>query len=365
MKKVIVSNNGVTKQGIRYVGKTHEAIQQAITYLKTNGGGTCFIENGTYLITAAIQVPSNIEICGEGRYTVLRNMMLSTSTGALRITSNENVYIHDLYIESGSTSTNAAPAMYASSSITSISDLEKYGLRIENCIIKKHPVPPIVFESVGNAIIKNNIIDSNESSSYPAGIFLYDCVYINICDNYITNNGNYGIEASDCSEVKVSGNIIKGNDYVGISFYDCYSSSICDNIILNNSSYGIYLREGTMIEVSNNIISDHYNSGIYCDSIDHLIIKSNSINNNSGNGIHMEYTRLATIMGNSIILNNSSGIQLYSCRYSHVVGNTMTRNGYYGLYISYRYDEQITATGNIFTDKSILGSDMDVTYNDV
>src|SRR3712207_9278172 len=84
MVSVIVRQSGQEKEGEVYVGSNHIPIQKALDYVNSKGGGKVFIEKGTYEIdntsntgqdkfgAKGIRVYSNIELCGEGEFTVLK-----------------------------------------------------------------------------------------------------------------------------------------------------------------------------------------------------------------------------------------------------------------------------------------------------
>ena len=212
MKSIKVNQTGIEVAGELYVGTDQSPIQRALAYLKVHGGGSLFIEKGTYDINQSILVDfSNVEISGEGNHTFLKSSIpVATDVGAIDVkgtitTKIENIYIHNLKIGS-----NVAQA---SGNLDAI--------RVEHC---------------GEVFAKGSL-DVNKD-----GIVIEDCI--------VQYSARYGINLSSSANNTITGNTVQNNNSYGISLISSANNTITDNTVQNNSNNGIYLNSAS----NNNVV---------------------------------------------------------------------------------------------------------------
>lgn len=99
-----------------------------------------------------------------------------------------------------------------------------------------------------------------------------------------------GIELYNCSNIAISGNIVKGNMQYGIFLENSTNTIISDNMVLNNGDRGVYLRSSNNNTVDNNTISkEHSEYGILLIYSQNNVVSNNTISNITGwTGIRVE-----------------------------------------------------------------------------
>jgi len=123
-------------------------------------------------------------------------------------------------------------------------------------------------------------IDGNRSTS--VGIYFDNYSYINIDNNLIKNNKDYGISYTNSAPI-IEGNNIENNSSSGIRVATNGAGIIRNNSILSNK-HGIRTYEDSSPEITGNNISNN-NTGIHCRESATPIISYNTISNNTGYGI--------------------------------------------------------------------------------
>jgi parallel beta-helix repeat protein len=275
-----------------------EEIIQALNALPATGGEVVILD-GTYNITASINIPKdNVSIRGSGNATTLKRMYNSTNT------------------DSGATAKGL------------ITLNEKSGCKIQGLQID------------GNK--------ATYTANYNYGIYLSSS-----SDNTITgntcNNSNNGIRLSSSSNNTVTGNTCNNNSY-GISLSSSSDNTITGNTCNNNSNYGISLSlssDNSDNTITGNTCNNNSNNGIYLYSSSNNTVTGNTCNNNSNNGIRLSSSSDNTITGNTCN-NNSYGIRLSSSSDNNTVtGNTCIRGtGLATDYTESQHTIQLGGTGN-------------------
>jgi len=179
-----------------------EEIIQALNALPATGGEVVILD-GTYNITASINIPKdNVSIRGSGNATTLKRMYNSTNT------------------DSGPTARGL------------ITLNEKSGCKIQGLQID------------GNK--------ATYTASYNNGIYLYSSSNNTVTGNTCNNNNNGIYLYSSSSDNTVTGNTCNNNNSYGIRL----SSSSSDNTVTgntcNNNNYGIYLSSSSNNTVTGN-----------------------------------------------------------------------------------------------------------------
>jgi parallel beta-helix repeat protein len=294
------STSGWTEKDCDYLcdgTNDQEEIIQALNALPATGGEVVILD-GTYNITASINIPKdNVSIRGSGNATTLKRMYNSTST------------------DSGSTA---------------------WGL--------------ITLNGKSGCKIQGLQIDGNKAtykSSYNSGIYLTSSSSDNtVIGNTCNNNNSYGIYlTSSSSNNTVTGNTCNNNSY-GIRLSSSSNNTVTNNTCNNNSDYGIYLSSSSNNTVTSNTCNNNTTNGIrlYSSSSDNTVT-SNTCNNNSSTGIYLSSSSNNTVTGNTCKNNNSYGIYLFSYSNNNTVtGNTCNNNNTSGIYLYSSSDN--TVTGN-------------------
>jgi len=131
-----------------------------------------------------------------------------------------------------------------------------------------------------NITISGFTIDGDSSTS--VGIYFDNHSFININNNLIKNNKDYGISYINSAPI-IEGNNIENNSSSGIKVATNGAGIIRNNSIVSNQ-HGIRTYEDSYPEIIGNNISNN-NTGIYCRESATPIISYNTISNNSGYGI--------------------------------------------------------------------------------
>jgi parallel beta-helix repeat protein len=351
-------------------------------------GGTVYLFEGTYTISAAISVPNNTTLAGAGASTIITlpnaqngsyNMITNTDTATgtgvtisnLKIDGNKanqtagsmsGVYL----INMGDSSTNRAGARieyitaqalsFAGVAMNAVSNTTLTGNQLNNndIGITSYNLPQ------SNNIISSNITNNNNSN----GIIISNASYITVRDN-TGNNTSYGIQLSYAKNSTIVGNKTTGN-YGGI-----YMVNSSNNTITANSSYA----DGEAISINssnNNSITSNTadgstsgSVGVSVSSSSYNTISSNTIRNGAagGSGISID----STSSSNSIIGNNLS--EIGGTNYNNAIttsgvstsitGNTVTDSAH--SVTNYAISIESAASGTYVSNNSLgTGSVHDV-----
>jgi len=141
-----------------------------------------------------------------------------------------------------------------------------------------------------NITISGFTIDGDSSIS--VGIYFDGYSFININNNLIKNNKDYGISYINSAPI-IEGNNIENNSSSGIKVSTNGVGIIRNNFVVYNK-YGIRTYGDSCPEITRNNISNN-NTGIYCRESATPIISYNTISNNSAYGILID-----NILGDSV-----------------------------------------------------------------
>ena len=181
----------------------------------------------------------------------------------------------------------------------------------------------IIFEA-NHVTITGFTIDGDSSTS--VGIYFDNYSFINISNNLIKNNIDYGLNYSN-SNPTIENNNIKNNNYSGIDIAAGGEGTIRDNSLINNL-YGIRTYGNSSPEITRNNISNN-NTGIYCRESATPVISYNTISNNTGYGILID-----NLLGNSVNPDigggdgESDGQNKITGNFIHGINNKTTHNIY-------------------------------------
>ncbi len=226
-----------------------EEIIQALNALPATGGEVVILD-GTYNITASIDVPkNNVSIRGSGNATTLKRMYNSTNA------------------DSGSTAKGL------------ITLNEKSGCKIQGLQID------------GNK--------ATYSASYNHGIYLTSSSNNTVTGNTCNNNTNSSISLTSSSNNTVTGNTCNNNTNYGIYLTSSSNNTVTGNTCNNNTNSSISLTSSSNNTVTGNTCNNN-TYGIYLTSSSNNTVTGNTCNNNS-NGILLFSSRNNTVTGNTCI----------------------------------------------------------------
>lgn len=190
-------------------------------------------------------------------------------------------------------------------------------------------------------------IDSASVTSI--GIYFDNYSFININNNLIKNNKDYGISYINSAPI-IEGNNIENNNSSGIKVATNGAGIIRNNSIVSNK-YGIRTYGDSCPEITRNNISNN-NTGIYCRESATPIISYNTISNNTGYGILID-----NILGNLVNPDigggdgQSDGQNKITGNSIHGVSNKtthniMAKNNWWGDAAGPKYPYHTSSSGN-------------------
>jgi len=291
-----------------------EEIIQALNALPANGGEVVILD-GTYNITASINVPkNNVSLRGNGNATILKRMYNSTNA------------------DSGPTARGL------------ITLNEKSGCKIQGLQIDGNKATYTASYNYGIYLYSSsdNTITSNTCNNNGKGIYLSSSGNNTVTDNTCSNNEE-GIYLDLSNNNTITGNACNNNNYNGIFLYSSSNNMVTCNTC-NNNYYGIFLYSSSNNTVTCNTCNNG-NNGIRLYSSSNNMVTGNTCNNNYY-GIHLYSSSNNTITGNTCN-NNDCGINLDSSSNNTVTGNTCIRGtGQPSDYTANQHTILLSGTGN-------------------
>jgi Pectate lyase superfamily protein len=201
------------------------AIQSALTYINSIGGGTVFVPNGTYNISSEIQVYSNTTFTGEGSSSTLYSLNTTRLNGvAARGTSASpfiNVHIKNLSIKSSSVFTSGVPNTNTGQGVTLVCCEQS---SVENCFVSGWSDGGIFGDGCKYCYLTGNFVNATAQA---IGFIAYsrNCYNNIVTNNAVTNTGTF--------------NAIHLEGHFSGSSYNCYFTTIADNTVSSAYNHGI------------------------------------------------------------------------------------------------------------------------------
>ncbi|MGY5874824.1 MAG: right-handed parallel beta-helix repeat-containing protein [Candidatus Thorarchaeota archaeon] len=168
---------------------------------------------------------------------------------------------------------------------------------------------------------KNHFINNTCTSNQLDGINIGTCEGLLVQNNLVTDNSQYGIDASVADFGNLTDNTLARNQN-GMYLYLSNSVTISNNTFEDNTQWGIYFRYSDNIVVENNsIIGNEY--GIYVRQSDIAEIKFNELQGNN-EGLYFHGDSTGNIITNNSVVGGSFGVRLEDAS----LDNTITWNGF-------------------------------------
>jgi hypothetical protein len=286
-------------------------IQAAITALPASGG-TVYLEEGTYIIGARINIPSNVTIAGSGNSTVLK------------IANSNNTSFDILGASSGQNR-------------TIIRNLKLDGNKANN-------------SSGTQRGILHNTGDHHQVDHVWATSFRSDGINVSassstVTDSFADSNTGYGFSIG-ASNSYISNNIAESNTDCGFSAGSQFTT-YTNNNSRSNTNDG-FCNGSTGNVFTGNISTSNSQRGFNLGG-NNLLISGNTANSNSNTGINTNGSGV-TINANSVVSNGFIGI--------NVAGTSVVSNNYV-------YDNGGSGSGEAIGDSAIGGNNTSITGNTI
>jgi parallel beta-helix repeat protein len=246
------------------------------------------IKAGTYIINHAasgqdsiIVSSSNVELYGEGNGTILR-LANGANRRVLSIFNANNVYVHDLQVD-GNQANQAVNTVEVG-----INGWEAAGLIVSNNYVHDEGTYGIYCGACTNAQILNNLI----VNSYANGITIDDQGSSGPSGNTVSGNtvdgaSDVGITAWYGNGLTATGNIVRnvmmnvspygGNDHVGMMVENSANQITYRNNTIQNSGVGFSTSGGTNLLFDSNRIQN-CQQGMYSWGVSGLTVTNNIFN---------------------------------------------------------------------------------------
>ncbi len=275
-----------------------EAIKNAIA---NNTGGIVYFPNGTYVISSVLRLPSNTQIIGQGKNTIiLAAEGTPRGSNMLQTNGTQNIVLKNISI-SGNSSVNYEN-MNSKEGIHLLDIWNSENITINNC----------VFRDNINIAIRD--VASNNITISECLFKEVDCGFITMgsCDNihdiYITNNTFDGHKSSEPvslfanaahTNVLIEKNTMLNKTLGTAILIDGkqHNSGITirDNSI-NACSVGMIIQNSDSVQILNNNISDTKGAmGIKLADCNSIVLKDNSCTNIKQDGLQVANCSNVTI----------------------------------------------------------------------
>ncbi len=282
-------------------------IIQALNDLPATGGEVVILD-GTYNITASINIPKdNVSLRGSGNATALKRMYNSTNTdsgptarGLITLNKKSGCKIQGLQID-GNKATYTASYNYSIFIYSSSNNNTVTGNTCNNNNSNG------IYLSLSSS---DNMVTGNTCNNNNNGIFLYSSSNNNtVTGNTCNNNNNYGIYLSSSSNNTVTGNTCNNNSY-GIFIYSSSNNNTVTGNTCNNNSNGIRLSTSSNNTVTGNTCirgtgqtsdyaSDQYTILLSSTGNDYNLISSNNC------------------MGKAVVVEGGTGNSAWGNKFDH------------------------------------------------
>lgn len=285
-------------------------IQEGIDALPA-GGGVVYIKEGTYVITSTITINSNfVSIIGSGTSTKIQTFSDITM---MSIGDVEGTHLNKLYFYGDVTKPNNI-GLY----MNETDGMTMRDCRIQNC--GSHGVSALggTYNLFSGCLVHLNKGDGVhlEEAVLTAGAFTFS-------ECQISSNDGSGIYADDVNQIDVA-----------------------DNEISFNKNYGAYLTNAEAVIIMGNVMIGNYWDGVRVHNYGRVSITNNNIgfcgylNGGTGHGVFLELSYDSQISNNILFWNDGWDINIDdNCDYTIVIGNRCAADGLGGINDAGEYTE--------------------------
>lgn len=286
--KVIIMRKSVTCGAINtdFPGFDNLAIQKAIDYIASLGGGEVFLSEGKYGLRDSVHLKSNVALKGSGidRTVLIKNKSVKGTTENFCGYGHKEIYVTDgklfhvgdgVYLKDDTT-----PGFWATQ--TSIVEIE------DNILFLKDPLNGDIMK------LRNGSVETIFPMLRGANVRNVCVSELSLYGN-MKENGNLGgcrggcIYFIGCQSMYVDKVKITDFNGEGISYQQCCDIRVTNSVISGNKGNGLHPGSGTIgMLIEGCDISDNTNCGIfYCLRIHYNICRNNKIRNNGREGINI------------------------------------------------------------------------------
>lgn len=342
-----------------FVGKTNQAIQDAVNHVAEGGGGIVFVKKGEYTIKDQIKLEDNVTLIGEGSATVLKkcdgfqtSLTENALTGTTQITVKNaskfdvgvGVSIADNEHRGGGAENVRTIVAINDNTLSIDTPLETDYLASKRGFVHNN-FPIIAAYEKQHVRVENITVDGNKE----ANVFLDGC----------RGGGIYFSQCQNCSIISCLARNYNG-DGISIQGGKAIRVEGCD--VFENADFGLHVGTGvTHCIMRGNITHNNKTEGIYfCHNAQYSICSENIIYENGRYGISIGHKdKYNIIANNSIVGNGLDGIYFrdetkkYAAHYNNIIGNIICDNGQQkkadGIAVE-GVTQHLLITGNLITD---------------
>jgi parallel beta-helix repeat protein len=219
------------------------AINATFTAANSAGGGTVYFPHGTYLYSSDLIVPSNTNVLGAGRSTILQ-AAAACQANCFNVANASHITISDLQLNGNKA--NVAQIGIQYTKLSGIWGQNSDDITVIRCTIHDCYVSGIMM----NGNCTNLKFDINQMT--------------NNFDNQIYVRAKNTTPYTPCSNITMAGNICSGGSYSGIQVLGSSNITFDDNVCYNNGPTagqgdGIGSEGSSYVTFNNNVL---YNNGV-------------------------------------------------------------------------------------------------------
>jgi len=358
------------------------AFQTAVSAV--SGGGAVYVPAGTYVISATIEITSNIKLYGDGYMSQIKRDILVPAFDIIELQSTQNAIVADLYIDGVVKLDNNIPAnrysairVWKSSGIkpaniwidnvtikyTTNGEIQPEGYRgcitvedasnvtLSNCYFYDNCGTCILLQNTSQEIIVTNCIGYGEQSPYAGGVYFGKGSGSMISGWYTV--GHVMVDNCFASGFGFS-NISMNGPYTTVSNCVSVGSSLTGINLGHNADSGYDIAPSSVSTISNNVCVDNAFEGIFVTNASEVNVSDNVVFGNGTtvgrSGIKVgwdsfyiaDYNTYININNN--IVNNTTtgpGIEIQSGRVVKLSGNIISLNGSAGLFMTQKTSGEV------------------------
>lgn len=302
-------------------------IQAAIDYVNTLGGGTVFVKQGTYNISALITMRSYVALLGDNKRSILR-LNNAVNTGMIAGASGGLIDVAIANLEFDGNAANQTLGTY-------FINIPGNSVVLQNILIENNYIHDVNRHAIFihgdnthfyNKVIRNNLIKNHGVNGVGYGIYVDFAPNTFILDNAIyDSNGNDAIEMGNLGQIYTIGNYIEDGQ---LQFPFGSNSIIAHNIVKANTIQNDANTADNVVIIGNQVLGATPTNSFAGISVkgSGAIIQGNYVKVSAQSGIRV-FDDQAVISGNYIdgtnaITGGTNGV------YSNTSSNTRIADNY-------------------------------------